>query len=98
MDDKSAQVAALNNLSLARSGADDIDGAIGLTESALEMCVALGDLHREAALRNNLADLLHSADRHDAAMAQLKMAVAIFAEIGEDAGAMQPEIWKRVEW
>ena len=98
LDDRSAQVAALNNLSLARSGADDIDGAIGLAESALEMCVALGDRHREAALRNNLADLLHNAGRPDAAMTQLKMAVAIFAEIGEDAGAMQPEIWKLIEW
>lgn len=31
-------------------------------------------------------------------MAQLKVAVSIFAEIGADAGALQPEIWKLTEW
>ena len=31
-------------------------------------------------------------------LAHLKRAVAIFAEIGADAGEMQPEIWKLVEW
>jgi hypothetical protein len=30
-------------------------------------------------------------------MERLKSAVAIFAEIGEDA-ATEPEIWKLVEW
>ena len=49
-------------------------------------------------MHNSLSDLLHASGRPDAAMAHLKQAVAIFAEIGEDAGAMQPEIWKLVEW
>jgi hypothetical protein len=31
-------------------------------------------------------------------MEELKRAVAIFAEIGADAGEAQPEIWKLVEW
>ncbi len=31
-------------------------------------------------------------------MEHLKQAVAIFAEIGEETGALQPEIWKLVEW
>jgi hypothetical protein len=30
-------------------------------------------------------------------MAELTQAVTIFAEIGEP-GAMQPEVWKLVEW
>jgi hypothetical protein len=53
----------------------------------------LGDRHREAALRNSLADLLHDADRSDDAMDELKRAVAIFAEVGEQ-GRLEPEIWK----
>jgi tetratricopeptide (TPR) repeat protein len=69
--------------------------AIALTEEALTLCTAQGDRHREAALHNNLADLLHAAGQPAAAMQHLKQAVAIFAEIGELA---QPEIWKLVEW
>lgn len=53
---------------------------------------------REAALHNNLADLLHTAGRSEAAMAHLRQAVALFAEIGTQAGDMQPEIWKLTEW
>lgn len=30
-------------------------------------------------------------------MAHLKRAVTIFAEVGADAGEMQPEIWKLAE-
>jgi hypothetical protein len=31
-------------------------------------------------------------------MGHLKQAVALFAEIGTQAGDMQPEIWKLTEW
>jgi hypothetical protein len=31
-------------------------------------------------------------------MVELKKAVTIFAEIGENAGPGQPEIWKLTEW
>ena len=31
-------------------------------------------------------------------MAHLKQAVTIFAEIGVEAGTLQPEIWKMAEW
>ncbi len=31
-------------------------------------------------------------------MAHLKQAVAIYAEIGVEAGIWQPEIWKLSEW
>jgi hypothetical protein len=53
---------------------------------------------RQAALHNNLADLLHATGRSDEAMAHLKQAVAIFADVGAQAGEVQPEIWKLVEW
>jgi len=57
----------------------------------------MGDRHREAALRNNMADLLHVAGRPDDAMAQLKRAVAIFAEVGA-ADPERAEIWKLSRW
>lgn len=96
--DPSARIAALNNLALAERAAGNLAVATELTAEALALCSARGDRHREAALHNNLADLLHAAGRGDEAMAHLKQAVAIFAEVGTDAGEQQPEIWKLVDW
>ena len=31
-------------------------------------------------------------------MEHLKLAVALFAEVGDGDGGMQPEVWKLVEW
>ena len=73
-----------------------LDAALDLTRSALDLCVAQGDRHREAALRNNLADVLHDAGRPEDAMEQLKLAVAIFADVGE--GEPQPGVWKLARW
>ncbi len=98
LGDDSARAAALNNLALANGSAGATDRALTLAEMALAIYTAQGDRHREAALRNTLADLLYAAGRSEEAMAQLKRAVTIFAEIGADAGEMQPEIWKLVEW
>ena len=70
-----SRIAALNNLALARADSGDLTQATALAEQALALVVALGDRHREAALRNNLADLLHAAGRDEDAMAQLKQAV-----------------------
>ncbi|MDQ3894287.1 MAG: tetratricopeptide repeat protein [Actinomycetota bacterium] len=97
LGDPSARVAVLNNLALLAREERDLERAVKLTESALSLCAAQGDRHREAALHNNLADLLNALGRSDEAMAHLKRAVALFAEVGEE-GAMQPEIWKLVEW
>jgi DNA-binding SARP family transcriptional activator len=98
LDDLGARVAALNNLALAFRHGGETAPAIALTENALALCASQGDRHREAALHNNLADLLHAAGRPDEAMTHLKRAVALFAEIGAQAGDMQPEIWKLTEW
>ena len=45
-----------------------------------------------------MADLLHAMGRSQEAMVHLKQAVTIFSEIGVDAGAMQPEVWKLAAW
>jgi tetratricopeptide (TPR) repeat protein len=95
--DPGARVAALNNLALAHRARGELEPALDLTQAALELCAAQGDRHREAALHNNLADLLHEAGRPEEAMAQLKRAVAIFAEVGAE-GEPQPEVWKLARW
>ena len=89
---------ALNNLALAYGASGAVERALTSAEAALALCVAQGDRHREAALHNNLADLLYVAGRSEAAMSHLKQAVAIYAEIGVEAGSVQPEIWKLAEW
>ena len=97
LPDPSARVAALNNLALAHRATGEVDLAVDHTRTALELCTRQGDRHREAALHNNLADLLHLAGHHTEAMDHLKQAVAIFAEVGEP-GPPNPEIWKLVSW
>jgi tetratricopeptide (TPR) repeat protein len=97
LDDPSSRVAALNNLALARGAAGELDRAVALAETALAVRASHGDRHRQAALHNNLADLLQAMGRGEAAMAHLKQAVTIFTEVGAP-GSLQPEIWKLVEW
>ncbi len=98
VDDMTARAAALNNLALALGTRGDTEQALARADAALALCVAQGDRHHEAALHNNIADLLHSAGRPDEALAHLKDAVRIYAEIGVEAGAVQPAIWKLTEW
>ena len=59
-----------------------------------DVCVSIGDRHREAALRDQLAQVLHGLGRHDEAMDELKRAVAIFADIGVEGGSIQTEVWR----
>lgn len=97
LPDQSVRIAALNNLALALGRDGQPELAIPLTEEALELSARVGDRHREAALHNNLADLLKAAGRRAESMRHLKRAVTLFAEIGAP-GEMAPEVWKLVEW
>ncbi len=92
------QIAASNNLALAEGALDNDQRAYDLLQNALALCLTYGDRHWEAALRSNLADLLHYLNREEESMAQLKKAVAIYAEIGQEIGETRPEIWKLTEW
>jgi tetratricopeptide (TPR) repeat protein len=85
-------------LALAHAATSATEQAIELLQAALAICIRLGDRHREAALRNNLADLYHARGQPDAAMHQLKQAVTIFAEVGAEAGPGNAEIWMLSEW
>jgi len=58
----------------------------------------LGDRHRQAALHNNMADLLHEIDCSDEAMDHLKQAAGIYSDIGGEVGQWRPEIWMLTEW
>jgi len=97
LGDRTAHIAALNNLALALKESGELDRARELTEQALAHCEALGDRHRIAALHNNLADIFRAQSRKDEAMRHLKRAVRLFSEIGE-ASVSEPEVWKLVAW
>jgi len=98
LNDPSIRAAALNNLALACAANGEVESAISFAEAALALCAAQKDRHREAAMHNNLADILYAAGRAEEAMSRLKQAVSIYAEIGVEAGNVQPEIWKLAEW
>jgi tetratricopeptide (TPR) repeat protein len=91
-------MAALNNLALTYRANGKPDQALSLTGTALELSQQLGDRHREAALHNNLADLYHDLGQTEQAMAHLKQAVTIFAEIGAESETLQPALWMLVAW
>jgi DNA-binding SARP family transcriptional activator len=96
--DPARQVAALNNLAQVERREGNLDPATELTRRALALAAEMGDRHREAALHNNLADLLHASGLRLESMDHLKRAVALFAEVGTEPGALEPEVWKLVEW
>ena len=98
LPDPTIRIAGLNNLARARAADGELDAAAELVREALRLVAAQGDRHREAALRNNLADTLHRAGREDEAMAELKRAVTIFAEVGGHEQEPQPGVWRLVEW
>jgi len=92
------RIAALNNLARDHAAGGDLVRAEELLRAALEHCAAEGDLHHEAAVRNNLADVLHKAGQGDQAMQELKRAVSAFATIGAESENRYPEIWNLAAW
>jgi DNA-binding SARP family transcriptional activator len=98
LPDPGVRIAALNNLARDHAAAGDLARAEELIREALVQCSAEGDLHHEAALRNNLADVLHKAGRGDEAMEELKRAVSSFAAIGGEGEDLYPGVWSLAEW
>jgi DNA-binding SARP family transcriptional activator len=98
LPDPGVRIAGLNNLARDYAATGDLARAEELIREALVQCSAEGDLHHEAALRNNLADVLHKARRGDEAMAELKRAVAAFAMIGGEGEDLYPGVWSLAEW
>jgi tetratricopeptide (TPR) repeat protein len=96
--DPSVRIAALNNLGRDHAQAGELDQAEALIRQALEECIYQGDRHHEAALRNNLADILHKAGRADGAMEELKRAASAFAAIGSAGEDLYPGVWSLAEW
>ena len=96
--DDATAIAARNALALVEAASGDRAAAIELLQGALTACRRTGERHLEAAVENNLADLLHADGQTGAAMEHLKRAVSLFADVGGTPDELEPEIWKLVAW
>ncbi len=96
--DSATFLSAFQNLAVLYYRQGDVEKARRLTAEALSLSISFGDRHREAALHNAMADLMHASGQTDEAMEQLKKAVAIYAEIGVEAGEFRPQVWMLTEW
>lgn len=94
-DDPMLRMAALNSLAYAVA-ADDPTRALDAVEEALVLAGTVGDRHRQAALLNHLADLLHRLGRRPESEAALTEAVRLFADIQPDS--WEPEVWLLTRW
>lgn len=97
-DEPVERMAVLNNLAIAASSGGDHLRAVALGREAATLAASLRDRHRAAAIHGNLADFLHRAGDEEGAMAELKTAATLFAEIGEDPQSLQHEAWMLTEW
>lgn len=93
-----AEVALLNNLAAVLGRTGRADEAAGLLQRPIRRNEEVGDRHREAALRRNLADQLRAGGDDTGAAEQVKLSAALFAEVGGEPGSLDPEIWKLREW
>jgi DNA-binding SARP family transcriptional activator len=92
------RIAALNNLARVHLDRNEPAAAVATAREALELGRQLGDRHREAALHNNLADILHAAGQTDEAMELQRSAARLFAGVGVGDGGLAPGVWRLVEW
>ncbi len=92
------RIAVLNNLGRAHEQLGELAAAADYTERALEAAVTVGRRHREAALRNRMADLHHRLGEEEKAREYLRQAVSLLAEMGTEPGALEPEIWLLDVW
>ncbi len=96
--DVGARIAILNVLALVRADQGEPGAAMKYALAALTLCERQGDRHRQAAIENNLADLLQAQGRHDEALEHQVRAMRLFTEVGGRPNELEPEIWKLVEW
>lgn len=95
-DDEQLRMAALNNQAHLVAKRGDVDDAVELIDEAIAIAERTGYRHREAALRNHLADLHHRAGREEASRHALTRAVSLFADVG--TGDLEPELWLLSRW
>lgn len=94
--DDVARMAALNNKAHVLEESGDRDGAVELVLKAIEIAERTGHRHREATLRDFLADLYHRLGSSELSRNAQTAAMKLFAELG--TGNMEPELWLLSRW
>jgi DNA-binding SARP family transcriptional activator/tetratricopeptide (TPR) repeat protein len=90
------RMTALNNKAHWLTAKGDQQGAVALLEEAIDLAARTGHRHREAALRNHLADVHHEMGNDAGARRELEQAVTLFADVA--AGTWEPELWLLRHW
>lgn len=96
-EDPTLRAAAHNSLSYAHQRAGHLDEALLAAQRGLDLVRSVGDRHREAALLNRLADVLHLQGRVEESKEALRQAVGIFSDL-HTVEAPVPELWLLTEW
>ena len=79
---RDSSIAAHNALALVAAAVGETPAALEHGLAALVEARRTGDLHLEAAVESNLADVLHAAGRDGESREHQLRAVALFAEVG----------------
>jgi tetratricopeptide (TPR) repeat protein len=95
-DDEIAAMAALNNKAHLLHQIGNDDAAVRMVQQAIDIAARTGHRHREAALRNHLADLYHRSGRREMSEQEQTKAMAVFADI--ETEGWQPEVWLLSRW
>lgn len=94
--DDVALMAALNNKAHVLTDSGDPASAIDLVQQAIEIASRTGHRHREATLRDFLADLYHRTGNDDLSRQTQTEAMRLFADLGTDS--LEPELWLLSRW
>jgi len=89
-------MAALNNKAHVLTGSGDPESAIDLVQQAIEIASRTGHRHREATLRDFLADLYHRIGDEQLSRESQTEAIRLFAVLGTDS--LEPELWLLSQW
>lgn len=95
-DHQIARMAVLNNMAYALGNLERHAEAIPLVLEAIDQAHATGFVHREAVLRNHLAELYYRVGRVEYSEREQVKAMGLFSGVsGED---WQPEVWLLRQW
>lgn len=95
--DDVAVMAALNNKAHVLAESGDPGMAIDLVQQAIEIAVRTGHRHREATLRDFLADLYHRTGDEQLSRRTQTDAMRLFAVLGATE-SLEPELWLLSRW
>lgn len=93
-----AESSTLNNLAQLYRQSGSLAQALSVAKRALFLGIVAGDQQREAALHNNLADLLEATGEHEEALFHIRQAFILYSELGLNAETITSSVWDILVW